>query len=204
MNKRKFALYVFLAIILIIPYAGLGYIIQWYKNKVSLIDRASVLIVNKEEMTVSVVDYRGCVKASFPMACGRNYGNKQKQGDMKTPEGIFHVDRIIAASSWKHDFKDGNGEIVGAYGPWFIRLDVPNHNGIGIHGTHLPESIGNRATEGCIRLTNDDICSLKKMVYIGMPVIIIPSTKDAVAVLQTEEYKKAENNQEQTNNIIGI
>ena len=61
-----------------------------------------------------------------------------------------------------------------AYGPWFLRLDVPGFNDIGIHGTHLPESIGSRATEGCIRLTNDDITDLKGRVKVGTVVTILP------------------------------
>lgn len=186
MNIKKIVLYSLLAIVVLLPYAGLGYVIHWYKGKVKQIERASVLIVDKESMTVSVVDYKGFEKAKYPMACGLNYGNKQKRGDMKTPEGVFHVDEIMDASSWKHDFKDGKGEIEGAYGPWFIRLEVPGHQGIGIHGTHLPESIGTRASEGCIRLKNEDISALKNIVYVGMPVIITPSYKDAVAMVQNE------------------
>ena len=46
--------------------------------------------------------------------------------------------------------------------------------GIGIHGTHAPSSIGTRATEGCIRLYNDDIEALGQKVTVGMPVIIGP------------------------------
>ena len=67
------------------------------------------------------------------------------------------------------------GEIAGAYGPHFIRLEVPGHKGIGIHGTHKPESIGTRDTEGCVRLNNNDIEELINYVSIGMVVVIIPS-----------------------------
>jgi len=195
MNGKNIALYSLLAIVVLLPYVGLGYVIHWYKGKVKQIERASVLVVDKESMTVSVVDYKGFVKANYPMACGLNYGNKQKRGDMRTPEGLFHVDDILDASSWKHDFKDGKGEIEGAYGPWFIRLDVPGHQGIGIHGTHLPESIGTRASEGCIRLKNEDIIALKNIVYVGMPVIITPSYEDAVAMLQSGNASQASNQQ---------
>lgn len=187
MNRKGIILYAFLAILIVMPYIGLYYIVNWYKNKAKRVERASVIVVDKEKMAVTVIGYDGFVKAEYPMACGQKYGNKQKQGDMKTPEGLFHVDAIYDASSWTHDFKDGKGEVLGAYGPWFIRLEVPGHSGIGIHGTHLPETIGTRASEGCIRLRNEDVSALKEMVYVGMPVIIIPSYKDATAMLSKDE-----------------
>ena len=75
----------------------------------------------------------------------------------------------------------------------FIRLDVPGHKGIGIHGTHKPESIGTRDTEGCIRLENSEILKLKELAYLGMVVVITPSVQDAEATksqLKEEKTKK--------------
>ena len=189
MLKNKIVYNVFFCLTLLLPYIGLGYVVHWYKNKVKRIEKSAVVIVDKEKMTLSVIDYNGVEEACFMMACGKNYGNKQEKGDMKTPEGVFHVDDIQDASSWTHDFNDGKGEVSGAYGPCFIRLDVPGHSGIGIHGTHLPKSIGTRTTEGCIRLKNEDVLKLKQMVYIGMPVIITPSYNDAAAMLSEEKER---------------
>ena len=106
---------------------------------------------------------------------------KTKVGDNKTPEGEFVIENIHNSSSWTHDFGDGKGWIPNCYGNWFIRLKTPPHRGIGIHGTHAPESIGTRATEGCIRLRNADLDSLKPMVKVGMPVVILPSDADREA-----------------------
>ena len=58
---------------------------------------------------------------------------------------------------------------------------TPGHKGIGIHGTHKPESIGTRDTEGCIRLHNDDLRQLVGHVRVGMTVVILPSWRDALA-----------------------
>lgn len=117
-------------------------------------------------------------------ACGPSIplpaDDKEKPGDMKTPEGLFSVQQIQDASAWTHDFGDGKGEIRGAYGSHFIRLKTPGHCGIGIHGTHDPASIGTRATEGCVRLNNSDLLELvKKYVYVGMPVVILTSEADS-------------------------
>ena len=63
--------------------------------------------------------------------------------------------------------------IKGAYGPWFIRLKTP-WKGIGIHGTHDPDSIGKDITEGCIRLKNSDLLDLKaKYITLSTKVLIV-------------------------------
>ena len=141
---------------------------------------AAFIAVCKESMTLAVYDFNSCLRAVYPIACGRALGNKEKPGDMKTPEGLFSVQQIQDASAWTHDFGDGKGEIRGAYGSHFIRLKTPGHRGIGIHGTHDPASIGTRATEGCVRLNNSDLLELvKKYVYVGMPVVILTSEADS-------------------------
>ena len=150
-------------------------------------NKADHIVISKESMTLNLYDSDGGLIFSFPVAVGKNYGNKEKIGDMKTPEGEFSIVQIQDASAWTHDFKDGKGVIAGCYGNWFIRLKTPPHTGIGIHGTHAPESIGTRATEGCIRLNNADLDKLKPLVRVGMKVTIESSVKDMEADGRTEE-----------------
>ena len=135
----------------------------------------------------------------YDIAVAKNPGDKKKTGDNRTPTswgnvisipksytgakfGVsskivpFRVEEICDASSWTHDFNDGKGVIEGAYGPWFISLDT-GWDGIGIHGTHDPESIRTNASEGCIRLKNKDVSELKRIIHsdnkgIGTRVII--------------------------------
>ena len=143
--------------------------------------KAGYVVISKETMTLSVFGQPGNKIAEYPVAMGRNLGDKKKAGDNKTPEGKFEVQQVQDASYWTHDFRDGKGEIKGAYGSHFIRLLTPPYKGIGIHGTHDPSSIGTRATEGCIRLRNEDLLEFVKMVYVGMPVTILTSEKDRQA-----------------------
>ena len=113
----------------------------------------------------------------FDACLSKNKGNKQRKGDMRTPESPagkpFKITQIQDASTWRHDFNDGRGNIK-AYGHWFLRLLTPGHSGIGIHGsTNNESSVPGRASEGCIRLRDADIITLKeKYAYVGMPVII--------------------------------
>jgi hypothetical protein len=113
------------------------------------------------------------VLKTFPVALGKNGGNKEKAGDMRTPEGTFSVERVQDSSAWVHDFGDGKGAIAGAYGPKFIRLKT-GWSGIGIHGTHDPASVGKKVTEGCIRLRNEDLAEVAPYVKPGTKVQIDP------------------------------
>ena len=134
------------------------------------------ILIRKSEFRLYLLK-DGNVVNSWPVALGKNAGQKRVSGDMKTPDGTFPIDEVLDASYWTHDFGDGKGEIEGAYGPYFISLDTSNlsggaWDGIGIHGTHDPASIGTRASEGCIRMHNSDLLTLKKQISVGTQVTI--------------------------------
>ena len=129
------------------------------------------ITISKGDFKLSVIENKDTL-FQCPIAVGKNYGNKTKTGDKKTPEGTFTICSIESSSRWKHDFIDGKGVRKGAYGPYFFRLKVPKFNSIGIHGTCLPESIGTRSSEGCVRLNNSDLQKLKSFIFVGMECII--------------------------------
>ncbi len=154
------------------------------------------LRVDKNRMCISLLTAKGDTLMNCPISCGRGFGPKQKQGDMRTPEGVYSIVSFTDAREWGHDFKDGKGYIQHAYGPWFIRLSAGN--GIGIHGTHDPESMGIRASEGCIRLRNQDLSQLKPQLKVGMRVEITsdsfpPIFAPSVNQLVVEEGKMLHN-----------
>ena len=138
-----------------------------------------LVVVDKSDFRLYVYEANKLV-CEFPIAVGMNPGDKQKRGDHRTPEGNFYIVQIQDSRNWSHDFKDGKGPTKGAYGPWFLRLYTGAKatksgkawSGVAVHGTHDPNSIGTRATEGCVRLRNDDLQKLKRMVKVGTPVTI--------------------------------
>lgn len=163
-------------------------------------DEQHLIKVHKQSYTLELFEEGNAVPLKvYGVAVAKNPGDKQKTGDNRTPTswgsavaiparyagaavGIpsaqvpFVVEEICDASYWTHDFGDGKGVIEGAYGPWFISLDT-GWIGIGIHGTHDPASIGTMASEGCIRLRNEDVAELKQLIYgpakgVGTRVII--------------------------------
>lgn len=170
----------FISSVFLLPFCLLAFTIWHYEQEKKIQEKAKFIIISKQTMTLDVFDPLGKEIMSVPIACGKNYGDKRAKNDLKTPEGIFRVSEIADASGWSHDFNDGKGKINGTYGNYFIRLLTPGHQGIGIHGTHDPKSIGNRASEGCIRLHNQDIDKLAKLVDSYTVVIINPSEKDII------------------------
>lgn len=148
-------------------------------------EKAAYIIVSKEEMKMTVYNQKGTELMKFPIACGMNYGQKERAGDNRTPEGVFKVVSKDSASHWTYDF--GSGPVKGAYGPLFIRLNTPGFKGIGIHGTHDKSTVPGRETHGCIRLKNEDLVKLSKLVDKGTLVVILPSRTDVLATLSKME-----------------
>ena len=124
--------------------------------------------------------------ARYDCAFGLKKGNKERKGDMKTPNSTmavpFKITQLADASTWRHDFGDGRGNIK-SYGDYFLRLQTPGHSGIGIHGsTNNEVSVPGRASEGCIRLKDADIIDLRKnYAFIGMKVVIKHEREDDFA-----------------------
>ena len=152
----------------------------FYSDVVNL--KNCFIVISKPEYRLYVCEVVGAdtlKRAHFPVCVGKAKGQKQKKGDMKTPEctaqNPFTITEIVDASNWHHDFGDGRGSIL-SYGHWFMRLKTPGHSGIGIHGsTNNESSVPGRGSEGCIRLRDDDLIQLKeKYAFVGMRVVILP------------------------------
>lgn len=138
------------------------------------------IVVSKQDLKLYVceaVDNDTVRVAEFPVCLSKNLGQKERKGDMKTPESTweqpFQITEIKKATDWVHDFGDGRGPIL-SYGNWFMRLKTPGFSGIGIHGsTNNENSVPGRASEGCIRLHDEDLDILKeRYAFQGMKVFV--------------------------------
>ena len=143
------------------------------------------IVMSKKDYYLYVYEAQGrdtVLIARYDCCFGKNPGNKQRRGDMKTPhcsmQKPFSITQIANSSAWTHDFKDGRGSIK-AYGDYFLRLATPPHSGIGIHGsTNNRESVPGRGSEGCIRLLDEDIVDLRtNYAFVGMKVVIKPEVE---------------------------
>ncbi|MBU5443434.1 L,D-transpeptidase [Paenibacillus sp. CECT 9249] len=59
----------------------------------------------------------------------------------------------------------------GPFGAYWMGLSKPHY---GIHGTNNPSSIGKEVSHGCIRMYNQDVLELAKMIPVGTRVTIRP------------------------------
>jgi murein L,D-transpeptidase YafK len=111
----------------------------------------------------------------FYISVGKNGVDKEREGDQRTPLGVYTVNPAVAKARLS-DF----------YGPGAFPLNFPNEwdkrlgktgSGIWLHGT--PSSTYSRpprASDGCVVLTNDDFEALRKYVDPGVtPIVITPN-----------------------------
>ncbi|HEX6596494.1 MAG TPA: L,D-transpeptidase [Acidimicrobiales bacterium] len=87
-----------------------------------------------------------------------------------TPTGEFFVDGVVALRDTSGPY--GSHQISVAA---FSNVHYSFGGGIGqiaVHGTNNPALIGTPASNGCVRMTNDDIAALASMVPLGTPVKI--------------------------------
>ena len=138
------------------------------------------IVMSKKDYYLYVYEPQGddtVMVARYDCCFSQKKGQKEQSGDMRTPhctlDHPFHITEIVDASTWEHDFGDGRGPIK-SYGHYFHRLETPGHKGIGIHGsTNNEESVPGRASEGCIRLLDDDIVDLaENFAFVGMKVVV--------------------------------
>lgn len=134
------------------------------------------IYLSKPELRLYVVTPDDSVLYTCRIACGAVKGHKQAKGDFRTPEGRFFINGIYDATNWMHKTRDGR-MVKGCYGPLFFSVNTYPWSGIGIHGTNQPNSIGTRASEGCIRVHSDNVVVLRKYVFEKMRVLV--SAEDA-------------------------
>lgn len=87
-----------------------------------------------------------------------------------TPGGLYYTTELVRTPN-----------PGGVYGPYAYGLSgfsevLQTFNGgpgqLGIHGTNAPEKIGSKVSNGCIRMSNDDITTLAGILPLGVPVQI--------------------------------
>jgi lipoprotein-anchoring transpeptidase ErfK/SrfK len=86
-----------------------------------------------------------------------------------TPTGSYYVNQRLLAADRKGPWGPG-GIGISAFSPTLV--DWPQGGPIAIHGTNRPESIGQVASNGCLRIANGILERLIHLVPEGTPVRI--------------------------------
>jgi murein L,D-transpeptidase YafK len=110
--------------------------------------------------------------ADFYVTIGKAGAGKQKEGDNRTPIGIYTISGF-KPSSELGDFYGGGAFTLSYPNEWDTRQGRDGH-GIWIHGTPSNNySRPPRSSEGCVVLANDDLTRLGQYIQTGNTPVII-------------------------------
>lgn len=127
--------------------------------------------------------------ADYYSTLGRYGIEKAREGDKKTPVGVYHITSRIAGS-----------QLPDLYGWGAFPINYPNEwdrrlgktgNGIWLHGVPAENySRAPRASDGCVALANPDIEQLSQRVQVGVTPVIIADRLEWVTV---DSWRKERN-----------
>ena len=145
-------------------------------------DQKHALVVDTSKSTLYVFENQGGTArylADYYISSGKNGIDKLREGDKKTPLGVYHV-----TSSMPRE------KLADLYGVGAFPINYPNEwdrregrkgSGIWLHGT--PSDTFSRppqASDGCVVLTNRDLEAIRQRVQIGLTPVIISSAVEWV------------------------
>ena len=119
------------------------------------------LVVRRSQLRATLYDGSERAIWSAPVAIGA--------AATPTPAGRFYVREKLRAIGTP----DYGPYAIGtsAYAPTLS--DWPGGGVVGVHGTNEPQLIPGRPSHGCIRLRNDDVTRLWRLIAIGTPVEVV-------------------------------
>ena len=110
--------------------------------------------------------------ADYYVTLGKNGVDKIREGDQKTPIGVYHVTANLPRSKLT-DFYGAGAFPINYPNEWDKRRSRTGH-GIWLHG--VPSDVYSRApnaSDGCIVLANGDLEAVGKMLQVGLTPVII-------------------------------
>ncbi len=162
---------------------AVGHADDWWKVLVPARPNETVGWVRQQDVSVSMIEHRIVVELStnrLRYTVGSEVKLDQKvasgTGSTPTPTGLFSVKEIVKQ-------KDPKGFLgpfaLGLSGFSEVLYEYAGGQGtVAIHGTSAPRKIGQRVSHGCVRLDNNSIRALGKMVPLGTPVEIVNQLSD--------------------------
>ena len=138
-------------------------------------DQKHALIVDAKHSRLYLYENRGDqihLVSDFYVSQGKLGVNKSREGDMRTPIGVYYIVGRLPGI-----------KLPDMYGKGALPLDYPNDwdkvngrggSGIWVHGTP-PETFSRPplSTDGCVVVSNDDLFTLTRTVEIGKTPILI-------------------------------
>jgi hypothetical protein len=104
----------------------------------------------------------GRVVGVYPIAAGRP--------SSPTPRGEFEVTAIVKNPTWYP--RHGAPVPPGPANPLGSRWISMSRSAYGIHGTNDPSSIGRLVSNGCVRMHNEHVEELCRLICVGTPIVV--------------------------------
>jgi len=128
--------------------------------------------------------------SDYYVTLGKNGMEKTREGDQKTPIGVYHVTGNLPRQKLT-DFYGAGAYPINYPNAWDRRLGR-NGYGIWLHGTPSDTySRPPRASDGCLVLANADIESLGRNLQVGLTPVIIADEIEWVSAAALEAERKS-------------
>lgn len=135
--------------------------------------------------------------ADYYTTIGRNGIEKLREGDKKTPLGVYHVTGNLPREQLSKTY----GTQSALYGDGAFPINYPNEwdrrrgrngHGIWLHGVPFDTySRPPRASDGCVALANEDLIAISKQVQVGLTPVIIAQDVEWVEAGSTKTTRTA-------------
>jgi murein L,D-transpeptidase YafK len=148
-----------------------------------------VLLVEKNSRTLfllrSVQGKLSLVKA-YPCIVGKNIKDKEKTGDMATPEGIYFLVEFIPATKLPENY--GMGAFVLNYPDFLDKKEGKTGDGVWLHGHDPKKKLDEvQSTKGCVVVDNESMRELSTVIKLGTtPIVIV----DQLALRGADSQKR--------------
>jgi murein L,D-transpeptidase YafK len=156
---------------------------------VSMDPGEQLLLVEKNSRTLfhlrSVQGKLTLVKA-YPCIVGKNIKDKEKLGDMATPEGIHFLVEFVPGGKLPKNY--GMGAFVLNYPDFLDKKEGKTGDGVWLHGHDPKKGLDEvQSTKGCVVMDNDSLRELSTAVKLGTtPIVIV----DRLAFRSADNQKK--------------
>jgi murein L,D-transpeptidase YafK len=145
-------------------------------------DQKHVLLVDARRSRLYVYENNaGKLKlvTDYYVSQGKSGVNKLKEGDQKTPVGVYYITSHLSGPKLP-DFY-GSGALPINYPNEWDKINGRSGSGIWLHGTP-PDSFSRPplSSDGCVVLTNPDLHQLASSVEIGKTPVVISESLDFV------------------------
>jgi murein L,D-transpeptidase YafK len=152
-----------------------------------------VLAVDSKRSRLYVLENDGGrprLVADYYVTLGKNGVEKTREGDQKTPIGVYHVVASLPRSKLS-DFYGAGAFPINYPNAWDRKLGRNGH-GIWLHGTPADTySRPPRASDGCLVLANADLEALAARLQVGVTPVVIADELEWVPAQALESERRS-------------